>query len=66
MPILSSPIIAGTVDFCGMTIARLIFPLMKPIFNRIDAETAHRWTIAMLKSHGNARQPAPSNLAIDC
>jgi dihydroorotate dehydrogenase len=39
---------------------------MKPIFNRIDAETAHRWTIAMLKSQGNARQPAPSILTIDC
>jgi dihydroorotate dehydrogenase len=66
MPILSSPIIVGTVDFCGMTLASLIFPLIKPIFNRIDAETAHRWTIAMLKSQANARQPAPSNLAIDC
>jgi len=49
-----------------MTLASLIFPLIKPIFNRIDAETAHRWTIAMLKSQANARQPAPSNLAIDC
>jgi dihydroorotate dehydrogenase len=49
-----------------MNLARFAFPLMKPILHRLDAETAHRMTIAMLKSQTAAHSSRPSRLAVDC
>jgi dihydroorotate dehydrogenase len=49
-----------------MSLTGVAFPLLKPILHRLDAETAHRLTIAMLNLTGRARAPRSSALAVDC
>jgi dihydroorotate dehydrogenase len=49
-----------------MSLATLAFPAVKPVLHRLDAETAHRLTIAMLKFAGAGGAPAESGLATVC
>ncbi|MGE5722334.1 MAG: quinone-dependent dihydroorotate dehydrogenase [Sphingomonadales bacterium] len=41
-----------------------LYPLLRPLIFAMDAESAHRWTIAALKLRGKGTPSAPSPLAI--
>ena len=47
-----------------MTLAKLTFPLVRPILHRLDAEDAHRLTLAMVKFAGAAT--LRMNLPVEC
>src|SRR5690242_1061885 len=49
-----------------MRLASLGFPLVKPVLRCLDAETAHRITLAMLKLSAPAPASRPPALAVDC
>ena len=49
-----------------MTLARAAFPFLRPILHALDAETAHRATIALLKAAPCAQQDGHSGLATRC
>jgi dihydroorotate dehydrogenase len=48
-----------------MGLAGLAFPLLRPLLHRLDAEAAHRLTIAMLRLGGGGA-PSPGGLALRC
>ena len=49
-----------------MTLATFAFPLVRPVLHRLDAEAAHRLTLAMLKFAGPAAPFERGSLAVDC
>ncbi|MGE3830678.1 MAG: quinone-dependent dihydroorotate dehydrogenase [Parvibaculaceae bacterium] len=49
-----------------MTLARAAFPFLRPFLHALDAETAHRATIALLKAAPRAQQGRQTGLATRC
>lgn len=49
-----------------MTLARYAFPCLRPLLHSLDAETAHRLTVAALRfAPASTSGPAPAALAVD-